>query len=420
MSDKTIRIIIITMLATSAALFITQAYWFNKSFILQEQQFDDKINIALRNVAHQLLLSDGDSTSRIAPVSKISSNEYWVETNCYFNLNELDNQIRKEFIERNIDVDFDYLIINPENESILLGNSLNDLFDTSAVACKTRLDDKSNLNFKVRIHNKTTYILNSMGIWIFSSLSLIGLLVVFIFIMVSIIRGKKLAILKKDFVNNMTHELKTPIANISVASEAIRNQSIQMDERKLKKYADIIYKENVRLHHLVDRVLQISAIEKKDESLSFEVINLNEIIRNILLNFEPLIQKRKGKLNSDLKASHFRFRADKTHLSNVIYNLIENAIKYSKNTPEIALSTANINGGIEIKVSDKGIGISKENQKKIFDQFFRAESGNLHDTKGYGLGLSYVKLIVEKHKGSVTFSSVENEGSSFNIFIPFN
>jgi len=233
--------------------------------------------------------------------------------------------------------------------------------------------------------------------------------------MVSIIKGRELALLKRDFVNNMTHELKTPIANISVASDAIRNRNIQMDDLKLKKYADIIYNENVRLHNLVDRVLQISSIEKKEESLNFEEIDLHAIINSVSLSFEPVIQQRNGQINLLLKADHFTFQADKIHLSNVIYNLIENAIKYSDEPPDITIKTTNSKGRINIGISDKGIGMSKESQHRIFEKFFRAETGNLHNTKGYGLGLSYVKLIVEKHKGTITFNSTENVGSTFNI-----
>lgn len=411
------------MLITIASLFITQAYWFKKSFTLQESQFEEKMNIALRNVAHQLLVLDNDSSSRIPPISKISSNEFYVKTGCYFSLATLDSVIKNEFSSRGIDVGFDYIIINAESNEIVLGNTVLGydevaLLDASEIACKTRIDGKENLHFKIRLNNKTTYLISSMGIWMFSSLSLLVILAVFTFIIISIVKGKKLSLLKKDFVNNMTHELKTPIANISVASEAIRNKNIQMDDLKLQKYADIIYSENTRLHNLVDRVLQISAIEKKDESISIEECDLHEMINNISLNFGPLIQQRNGNINLALKADHFKLKADPLHLSNVIYNLIENAIKYSKDDPEITISTVNKKGGIILDISDKGIGINKENQQRVFEKFFRAETGDIHNTKGYGLGLSYVKLIIEKHNGTVTFKSKENVGSTFSIFLP--
>ena len=404
------------MLLTIGTLFITQAYWFKKSFALEERQFDEKLNIALRSVADKLLKLNNDSTSRIAPVNKISSNEYYVNTDCYFSLNTLDSTLRAEFTKQDLDMAFSYSVVEPKANMVLLGNTLTGVGDTTAIACQARQDEMANVDFKVLLNNKTTYLLSSMGIWMYSSVTLLVILAVFTFIMISIIKGKKLALLKKDFVNNMTHELKTPIANISVASDAIRNTN--MDAERLKKYADIIYTENDRLHHLVDRVLQISAMEKEDDTLTLEEVNLHEIIAQVAESFEPLMQHREGEITIKLEAERFTLLADKVHLSNVIYNLIENAVKYSGEKPEITLRTTSNNEGISLEVEDKGIGMSKVNQERIFEKFFRAETGNLHNTKGYGLGLSYVKLIVEKLGGLITFNSTEGMGSTFRIFLP--
>lgn len=417
MSSKTIRTILSLMLLTIFGLFITQVYWFKKSFSLEGRQFDEKINIALRNVANTLLILDNNNLSKIPPISKTASNEYYIKTNSYYNLATLDSCIRKEFLLRNINVNFDYSIVKAKNQELILGNTITNLFDDPSIACIGRMDDKENLDFKIRINNKTSHLLNSMGIWLYSSISLLILLAVFTFIILSIIKEKKLAMLKKDFVNNMTHELKTPITNISVASDAIRNRN-DMDNQKLKKYADIIYNENTRLHNLVDTVLQISTIEKKEESLSFKIIDLHTIINNVITSFQPLIQEKEGSLKSKLNANQYLINADETHLTNVIYNLIENAIKYSKNYPEIILTTKNEKDGIFIEIKDKGIGMSKETQQRIFEKFFRAESGNIHNTKGYGLGLNYVKIIIEKHLGNITFKSTRNVGSCFKIYLP--
>jgi len=406
------------MLITIAALFVTQAYWFNKSFDLQERQFDERINIALRNVADKLLKLDHDSISKIEPITKLSSNEFYVRTNCYYSIKSLDSLLKYEFSSRDIDIEYDYVILSTEIQELVLGNSVTYLFNANDFACIERTDGKENVNFKISLTNKTTYLINSMGIWMYSSMSLLALLAVFTFIVVSIIKGKKLSLLKKDFVNNMTHELKTPIANISVASDAIRNKKIQMDDLKLQKYADIIYKENVRLHHLVDQVLQISAMEKEEESLSFEEVDLHEMIKNVAFSFEAIIQERKGNINLDLKAENFQINADELHISNVIYNLIDNAIKYSSTNPDISIKTHSRKNGFVMEIRDKGIGVSKENQERIFDKFFRAETGNLHNTKGYGLGLSYVKLILEKHNGSIKFKNNIDVGSTFIIFLP--
>lgn len=418
MSSKTIKYILALMLFIIISLFITQAYWFQKSFAVQERQFDEQLNIALRSVADKLLKLDQDSIAQIPPITHLASNEFLVKTQCYFSLATLDSCLKQEFAHRNMGFQFDYFIIKEANNEIILGNSFFNLFESEDIGCKQRTDEKELLDFKIIIHNKTAYLINAMGIWLFSSISLLALLAVFTFIVVAILKSKKLSLLKKDFVNNMTHELKTPIANIAVASEAIRSKDIQLDNDKLKKYADIIHHENIRLHHLVDRVLQISAIEKKEASLVFETCNLHEMIHAISFNFTAMVQQQQGRLTEALEAENYMLQADALHLNNVLYNLIENAIKYSKHKPEITISTANTKGGITIAVQDRGIGISQENQHRVFEQFFRAETGNLHNTKGYGLGLSYVKLIVAKHGGCVTFRSKENEGSTFNIFLP--
>ncbi|WP_282134408.1 sensor histidine kinase [Seonamhaeicola maritimus] len=416
MSGKTIRLIIAIMLLTLGALFVTQGYWFNKSFRLEERQFDEKLNVALRNVADRLLKQDNDSLSRIAPVVKLSSNEFYVRTECYFNIKSLDSILKNEFSIRDIDINYDYLILKSVSNEIILGNTLSSAFDTSEAACLERTDGRENVDFKVRVNNKTTYLLGAMGIWMYSSMTLLVVLAVFTFIVISIIKGKKLALLKKDFVNNMTHELKTPIANIAVASEALRNK--EMDEVKRKQYTDIIYKENEKLHGLVDKVMQISSLEKEEDTFSFEELNIHEIISTITSSFGPVVLSKNGIINHDLKANNFKVIGDKTHLSNAISNLVDNAIKYSNNVLDIVVKSKNKKGGILLEITDKGIGVAKENQHKIFDRFFREESGDLHNTKGYGLGLSYVKFIVEKHNGAITFNSANDLGSTFSIFLP--
>ncbi len=421
MSNFRIRLILILMLVTIASLFVTQAYWFKKSFDLEERQFDEKINIALRNVAHKILVLDSNYVARIDPIEKVASNEYYVQTNCYFSLITLDSLLKEEFLIRNIDVNYDYSVVSSEIKEVVLGNTVfnttnQQLARDSIVACSTRLDNNLDLDFSIRINNKTTYLLSAMGIWMFSSLSLLIVLLVFTTVFVFILRGKKLNALKKDFINNMTHELKTPIANIAVASDAIRNRV--MNEQKMAQYADIIHKENDRLHNLVDRVLEISSIEKSADTFTMELVDVNEVIMSVVDNFEPLIQDKKGFIKTSLSESNATIYADKVHLSNVVYNLIENAIKYSDKAPEIDVKTINEKNTLRLEISDKGIGMSQENQERIFEKFYRAESGNVHNTKGYGLGLSYVKMIVEQHKGRIKFSSVLGKGSTFNIILP--
>ncbi len=417
MSTKSIRIILLLMLVTILGLFITQGYWFKRAFSLEEKQFDEKVNIALRNVADRLLLGDANKTSRIRPITKTASNEFFVETLCYFPLRKLDSNLVIEFSKRNINASFDYQILKAKDNTIILGNTITRLVYRDSTACVARIDDKENLNFKIIFNNKPTYLLGSMKIWLFSSVSVILLLGVFTFIIISILKGRKLANLKKDFVNNMTHEFKTPIANISVASDAIRNKRSEMDEGKLNRYAEIISKENNRLNELVNMTLNFSSIEKNEETFRFEKIDLHQLIKDSVLTFGPLIKERNGLLTLDLKSDK-EIIGDKIHLTNMVNNLIDNAIKYSDEKPEINIETENEKNQLALTISDKGNGIAKENQEHIFEKFYREETGNIHNTKGYGLGLSYVKLIIEKHKGTISFESKIGVGTTFTIYLP--
>ena len=419
MTTKNIRILLVLMLLTIGGLFVTQSYWFQKSFDLEERQFDEQMNLALRKVGDRILIYNQDSTSKIPPVSKISSTEYLVKPNVYFPLNVLDSILKKEFKKEKISVDYSYSILIAEEGVITLGNRVYVIADSNVVACKKREDGKENLNFIVRVHGKSTYLVGSMGIWLFSSFSLLVVLGVFTFILISIFRGKKLANLKKDFVNNMTHELKTPIANIAVASDVLKTRNKEMDSKKLTKYAEIISNENERLHVLVNQVLQLSSEENKEEFFDLKDVDIHAVINNVSQSYELQIAKRKGKITHQLKAEKQTIKGDKFHLTNALSNLVDNAIKFSENKLEVLIKTTNTANGIVIEVSDKGRGIPKQDLAFIFDKFYRSETGNIHTTKGYGLGLSYVQLIVKKHNGSISVVSNKNQGSTFSLFVPF-
>jgi len=222
---------------------------------------------------------------------------------------------------------------------------------------------------------------------------------------------------KNDFINNMTHELKTPISTISLACEALSDKTLMLDTDRKTSYVSMIKAENKRLSTLVDNVLKSAVWDSTHLKLNFLKINLHEIIQKVSQNFDIQINNRNGKLNLDLEAKEAYILADKVHFSNVIYNLLDNANKYSPEVPKIGISTRNEDGFVILSISDNGIGISKENQKKIFDKFFRVSTGNIHDVKGFGLGLSYVKRIVDLHHAEISIESARNKGTTINIKI---
>lgn len=240
----------------------------------------------------------------------------------------------------------------------------------------------------------------------------------FYYIMVSNLRQKKLSVIKNDFISNMTHEFKTPISTISLASEMLVDDTISQTPEKKHRYLKMIRDENKRLSVLVESILQTSILDKGEFKLKLSEVDVHEIINSAINNTQLLISQRKGTVNTFLKAQHFKLQADRVHLTNIIFNLIDNAIKYSLDTPEITISTYNTAEGIMIQVKDNGIGISKENQRKIFDKFYRVPTGNVHNVKGFGLGLSYVLAVVVKHGGTISVNSELNKGSTFNIHLP--
>ena len=262
------------------------------------------------------------------------------------------------------------------------------------------------------------YFVKSMRLVIPSFLLTTLLLATFLFTIIYIFRQNWLNEVKNDFVNNMTHELKTPISSISLASQMLNDTSVSQNQKLLSHCSRVIQDETKRLSFLVDKVLQMSVFEKEKTTLSFTEVNVNEMISNIIFNFSLKVSAKGGSLQAKLDAEDPYAMVDEMHFGNVIYNLMDNAVKYSKDTLILTVSTWNEKNKLFISVEDNGIGIKKEYQKHIFDKFYRVPTGNLHDVKGFGLGLSYVKKIVLDHKGIIKVESEPGIGTKCIIEIP--
>lgn len=267
---------------------------------------------------------------------------------------------------------------------------------------------------------QSQYLLSTMWASLLpSALFILIIILTFSYSIHSLLQQKKMAEVKTDFVNNMTHELKTPISTISLACEALTDPAMASDENNKKLFLDIIKKENKRLGTLVERVLQSAAIEKSEFSITKKPLHIHEIINQVVASVEILVKNKGGKIVLELNSDNDTVEGDRVHLTNVMYNLLDNAIKYSPETPIIHIKTTNDKHFFSISVSDNGIGIKKENQKKIFENFYRVPTGNVHNVKGFGLGLSYVKTIVELHNGTVYVESELNKGSTFTVKLPY-
>jgi two-component system phosphate regulon sensor histidine kinase PhoR len=258
---------------------------------------------------------------------------------------------------------------------------------------------------------------NDYSPWIYLTLMLVVIATFFGFSITVIMRQYRLAEVKTDFINNMTHELKTPISTISLSAEMMMRLP-EITAEQVQKYASIIYKENKRLEHQVERVLNVAKLDKDQVVLNKDQFDVNELLDEVKENFELHHFEKGGVIHIELNADNHIIQADAVHLTNVIYNLLENAVKYCESVPNITIQTRNDKQGIWIEIEDNGIGIKKENLSLIFDKFYRVPTGNLHNVKGFGLGLYYVKLIVDAHGGKVNVKSTPGKGTTFSLFFP--
>lgn len=330
--------------------------------------------------------------------------------------------LKKELENRNIPIPFELGIIK---DSVFAGKSAN--ADTLLLA---------ESNYKVNLYpngifqkdallsvyfpERKEFIYKTLNWLLFISLIFsIIVLVTFAFSIYFILKQKKISEMKSDFINNMTHEFKTPIATISVAADSIINQKIIENPERIRFYTEMIKKENARMNQQVEDILTIARLEKKDFEFKWEAINLHDVIEDAIQSIVLQVEKKGGIVASELIAANPVATSDSSHFANLIYNLLDNANKYSTNAPEIKISTSNTAKGVLIVVEDKGIGMTKAVQSRIFERFYRQTSGNIHNVKGFGLGLSYVKAVLEANRGSISVHSEPGKGSRFEVFIPF-
>jgi two-component system phosphate regulon sensor histidine kinase PhoR len=348
-------------------------------------------------------------------------------TNNYFvaNINDspqpylLENLLKDEFEKSNLDEDFEYGIYDCFTDSIVFGSKIS-FKDGSRREKAYQIHTIENFEpdghyFGVLFPNKSSFIIKQLDFWMYSSLVILLIVIFFSYTVFVILKQKRLAEIKTDFVNNMTHELKTPISTIGLSAEALSNPEIIKTPERLQQYVSIIKNENSRLRNQVERVLQIASLTPKKVQLKDELLDVHEIIRKALGTFQVQIEEQEGKFSTDLSASVSLIRGDMVHITNVIYNLLDNAVKYTGENPNIQIRTYNKGEQLLLEIQDNGIGISKQHHKMIFEKFYRVPTGNLHSVRGYGLGLYYVKTIMKAHNGMIGIVSSPGKGSTFTL-----
>lgn len=419
MKTSTIRFVVILAALSIIGITITQIYWVRRAFDLKEQEFERTVNTALYNVAHQIFEINKTPSPANNPVKQLSTNYFIVMVNSEIDASLLEFLLRTEFERRNIVTDFEYGVYDCFHERMVYGDYV-PLQTTKEKTTSKKLPKWANQGyyFGVQFPNRAAHITNQMGIWSFSSVVLLLVIVFFAYTLFVILKQKRLSEIQKDFINNMTHEFKTPIATIAVSTEVLKDPNIVNQPERLMNYTGIIEKENTRLKHQVERVLQMARLDKEDIGLKKESLDVHQLIHDSIRHSSVALHEKKGNVDVELNAALHELPADRLHLTNVFNNLLDNAIKYCKNIPEIKIRTSNHDQGVVIEVSDNGIGIGHENKKRVFQKFYRVPTGNVHDVKGFGLGLSYVKTVVEAHKGKISLQSELGKGCLFKIQLP--
>ena len=333
----------------------------------------------------------------------------------------LDTIIRGELLKKGISTKYEYRVCNEQDSTIYRSKQYRK--NVTGVLLRSQLFPKDFFSRRYFLNlyfpNQKTYIVSSIGLMAVSTF-LLTVIIVFCFsaTIFIIFRQKRLSEIKNDFVSNMTHELKTPISTISLAAQMLNDKSIAVEKKNGVNLGGVIADESKRLGHQVEKVLQMAIFEKTKLKLKLKEVDLHQIINKVVSNFSIQIDNAGGIIQTELEAADAICIADEVHVTNVVTNLLDNALKYRNGHPVIILSTKTATNGIVIAVKDNGIGISKDNLKRIFDQFYRVPTGNVHNVKGFGLGLSYVKKISEAHGGKIWVDSTLGEGSIFSIYLP--
>ncbi len=397
----------------------------NRERALQlEKQFNDRVVIALTDVTEQILSMTKDPSDLYDAVKQERPNYFAVTINDTLHPYLLESLLRKEFSRRNIQEDFEYGIYDCFTDSVVYGNYVSfDTLKTDTVQhTKLQKLDKDGHYFGVYFPSRKSTLWeeeeHSGWTWIFPT---IVTLIVFSFFAYSvwvILKQKKLSEMKNDFIGNMTHELKTPISTIALSSEVIADPQIINEPERLQAYAQIIRSENERLRNQVERVLQLATLDKDELHLKRERVEMNQVAREVAEHFTLPLAERRVRLDLQLTAAQSTVTGDRMHLANVVTNLLDNALKYGPDDSVIRLRTLQRGGEFLLLVEDQGIGIRKEDLKHIFERFYRVHTGNVHNVKGFGLGLHYVQQIAQAHNGGVSAQSEPGKGSTFTLSLP--
>lgn len=418
MKNRTIRNIAILGSLAIAGVISVQIYWINQALNLQQKQFQEGVFISLKRVAERISEYNQMDSPAIKTVKQISSDYYIVNIREAIDANILELYLCDEFDKMNIQTDYEYAIYDCASEKMVYGAYIS--FEEKET--KIRPGDLPKYDefiyyFGVNFPKRTSYLIAGNRLWIFFSGLLFLTVIFFVYALNIILKQKRLSELQKEFINNMTHEFKTPISTILIASDALLEDEVVKNKKDLSNYSQIIKEQNERLNRQVEKVLQITEMERADIELKKENIKLHESIKSITSSVEIKLSKQQGELMTNLAAEDDLIRCDKLHLTNIIYNVIDNALKYSNKKTKINIETKQLERFLQLTITDNGIGIAEEHIANVSRKFYRVPTGKVHNVKGFGLGLYYVNQVCKAHDWQWEIKSEIGKGTSITFKI---
>jgi len=419
MRHKQIRFVVLLGAFAIIGIISIQVYFLQNMWNIKEKQFVQSVMIGLRDVAEQMSKYNQTALPHVYPIRQLSSNYFVVDINSVIDANILEFYLKAEFDKLNLQTDFEYAIYNCQTDKMEYGNYLTKSGTAKPNVLTANLPkyDQYTYYFGVNFPSLRNNIIGDMTIWFFFMALLLVAIIFFVYAIFVILHQKRLSEMQKDFINNMTHEFKTPISSINISADVIMSPDIINDPARLFTYGSVIKQENSRLNQQVDKVLQIARIESHSFHLNRELLDLNALILKVVENCKAN-SNRLLTVNTDLGDSVDKIEADSLHLTNLFHNLLDNASKYSGKEPVITIKTSCTAKLVVIHFSDNGPGIRPEFQNRVFQKFYRIPTGNLHDVKGFGLGLYYVKTICDYHQWQISLISDQGKGVTFVIEIP--
>lgn len=419
------KIVVVFAFVSLAGIIFTQVYWVRNAWTLKEEQFDSRVKVALKTVVNRLykrmpapakqVFVAGCPATCAAPDSDTSG--------LVIDGHLLDSLLNDEFECMDVDRGFFYAVFSTKGDKPLMGNPgqyYKEIVQSPHAVSLSCLHEDNVFYLGVYFPGKRNFIVAQLIGWMFLSVFFTAIIIFsFAWTVLAFIRQRKLTEMKSDFVNNMTHELRTPVSAISLASEMLLKPMILADREKIEKYASLIFDQNNRMKSLVEHVLQVSAFDRHEYRLNLSLFSVHEVIDDLVASFSLIVEGRGGTIQVRAQANQHEIKADRLYLTNILSSLIDNAEKYSPGRPFIDIHTRSDIHGVYTMVTDKGIGMTSGQRRNVFQRFYRVHTGNVHNVKGYGLGLYNAQVLAKAHGGTLSVSSEPGQGSTFTLFLPF-